>query len=276
MRKLLLAATLLTVSQAGLAAGIVNPVINGNSLEATVSVAGLYEAELTIEFENTVGLTAANLGLSAELVNVNNSSLINRLPDPSLMGIAGGFPVLITIDPPSNGGFSFQGVASIELYTHDLSFDPAVPLRFFSAEAGGDFHDITELVASGSYRTRGGKGQFSEFLVALDGRSTGSVVQIKFDRVASLLSTFQGEIPGSLHSTLSGHMANAENAFDAGNIAQAIDYVGQFIEAVEAAQGNGTIPDVWRSARDVDNVAGLLRAAASTLRFSLTLASNQL
>jgi len=32
------------------------------------------------------------------------------------------------------------------------------------------------------------------------------------------------------------------------------------------------VPNVWRSARDLDNTAGNLRAAAGTLRFSLALA----
>lgn len=276
MRRILLAGLLLAGTQAAVAAGIINPVINGNKVEATVSVAGAYEAALTIEFENSVGLSVDNLGLSAELISVTNSSLINRLPEPSLMGIAGGFPVMITIDPPADGGFSFQGVAAIELYTHNLSYDPAVPLRLFSAEIGGDFRDITELVASGSYRTRGGKGQFSQFLIALDGRSTDTVIQAKFDRAGDLLGSYQSDMPASLHGTLSGLLNDAESAYDLGNTAQAIDFIDQFRDAVSNAADGGEIPDVWRSARDIDNVDGLLRAAASTLRFSLTLASNQL
>lgn len=276
MRKALLAFVLLVGVNAVHAAGIVNPVVTGNKLEATVSVAGTYEAALTIEFEDAVGLTVANLGLSAELISVTNSSLINRLPDPSLMGITGGFPVLITIDPPASGGFSFSGVASVEFYTHNLNYDPAVPLRLFSAETGGDFRDITEMVTGGSHRTRGGKGQFSQFMIVLDGRSTDSVIQTKFDRVSSLLSTHQGDIPSSVHGNLNSLLTSAEGAYDSANFVQSIDYVEQFNAAVAAAEDSGMIPNVWRSSRDLDNVAGLLRAAGSTLRFSLTLASNQL
>ncbi len=276
MRKVFLSAVLLVGMNATHAAGIVNPVVTGNKLEATVSVAGLYEAALTIEFENAVGLTADNLGLSAELISVTNSSLINRLPEPSLMGIAGGFPVLIAIDPPASGGLSFSGVASVEIYTHNLNYDPAVPLRLLSAEAGGQFRDITEMVTGGSHRTRGSKGDWSEFVIALDGRSTSSVIQAKFDYVDGLLGTHQGDMPSSLHATLDSLLSDAEDAFGNGNHAQAIEYVEQFSEAVRDAAGAGSIPDVWRSARDLENVAGLLRAGASTLRFSLTLAANQL
>lgn len=276
MCRAFLAGILLVGVNAVHAAGIVDPVVTDNKLEATVSIAGGYEAALTIEFEESVGLSADNLGLSAESISVTNSSLIDRLPEPSLMGIAGGFPVLITIDPPASGGFSFSGVASVELYTHNLNYDPAVPLRLFSAETGGDFRDITELATGGSHRTRGSKGDWSEFLIALDGRSTASVIQTKFDYVNGLLSTYQGDLSSSLHATLDGLLVDAENAFDNGNHAQAIDYVEQFSGAVRDAADNGGIPNVWRSARDIDNVAGLLRSGASTLRFSLTLASNQL
>lgn len=276
MRKAFLAGFMLVGVNAVHASGIVDPVVTDNKVEATVSIAGGYEAALTIEFEESVGLSADNLGLSAELISVTNSSLIERLPEPSLMGIAGGFPVLITIDPPASGGFSFSGVASVEIYTHNLNYDPAVPLRLLSADSGGSFRDITELATGGSHRTRGSKGAFSQFLIALDGRSTGSVIQTKFDYVEGLLSTHQGELSSSLHATLDGLLADAENAFGTGSYAQAIDYVEQFSRTVRDAADNGEIPNVWRSARDIDNVAGLLRAGASTLRFSLTLASNQL
>lgn len=276
MRKAFLAGILLIGANAVHAAGIVDPVVTDNKLEATVSIIGGYEASLSIEFEDAVGLSADNLGLSADLISVTDTSLINRLPEPSLMGLAGGFPVLITIDPPASGGFSFSGVASVELYTHNLNYDPAVPLRLFSAEAGGEFRDITELATGGSHRTRGSKGDWSEFVIALDGRSTGSVIQTKFDYVDGLLSTHQGHLSSSLHSTLDGLLVDAENAFDNGNHAQAIDYVEQFSRTVRDAADAGEIPNVWRSARDIDNVAGLLRSGASTLRFSLTLASNQL
>ncbi len=276
MKRAFLAVVLLAGINAAQASGIVNPEVTGNKLEATISIAGGYEAALTIEFENAVGLTPDSLGLSAELISVTNTSLINRLPEPSLMGIAGGFPVLLAIDPPASGGFSFEGMASVELYTHNLNFDPAVPLRLFSAPEGGKFRDITEMVTGGSHRTRGSKGDWSEFVIALDGRSTGSVIQTKFDYVNSLLTTHQGDMSLTLHATLQGLLTDAESAFDNGNHAQAIDYVEQFSQAVRDAADNGGIPNVWRSARDVDNVGGVLRAGASTLRFSLTLAANQL
>lgn len=268
---------LIFLAAAGQAAGvgIVDPVVEGNRLTATVSLAGGYEAELTVEFENAVGLTPANLGLSAELIDVNDSDLLARLPDSSVSPVAG-FPVRISIEPPSDGGFSFAGIAKIGLYTHNLHYDPAVPLRMFSAQIGGEFRDVTETVSSGSYRTGASKGQFSEFLILLDARSNDAVAQSKFQYLNGLMSEFQSAMSASLHTQLQGHLDDAEAAYQAGLYSEAIKNVEAFASAVETAAAEGRIPNVWRSARDIDNVAGELRAGARTLRFTLTLLANQL
>ncbi len=52
----------------------------------------------------------------------------------------------------------------------------------------------------------------------------------------------------------------------------AIQKIESFESTVEQASSS-EIPDVWRSSRDLTNVAGELRAAASTIRFSLVQAS---
>jgi hypothetical protein len=72
---------------------------------------------------------------------------------------------------------------------------------------------------------------------------------------------------------LSGLLNASQSAYAAGNLIAAIEYIEAFGDRVVAASGS-QIPDVWRSSRDVTNVAGSLRSAASTLRYSLTLASN--
>ncbi|MCW8870136.1 MAG: hypothetical protein OQK49_05475, partial [Proteobacteria bacterium] len=54
--------------------------INGNSAEIYVSLPGGLAADFTISFDNVIGLSAQNLGLSAEVVNVNDLNLLDRLP----------------------------------------------------------------------------------------------------------------------------------------------------------------------------------------------------
>ena len=76
-----------------------------------------------------------------------------------------------------------------------------------------------------------------------------------------------------LFSELSGLYTASQNAYAGGNLVAAIEYLEAFGERVLAASGNG-LPNVWRSSRDLTNVAGSLRSATSTLRYSLTLASN--
>lgn len=270
---LLIGLTLLTAAGTIQAAGIINTTVEGNTLSADLAV-GAYGAQIELEFEDAVGLSSESAGLSARLINPLNAALTGRLPDPARMGIATGFPILLTIDPPAVGGLSFSGVVSVELYTHDLSYDPAVPLRLFSAEAGGSFHDITQRVSSGSYRVRGSKGQFSEFLIVLDTRPVGDVVATKFNHLNSMLGQHEETIPNTLFNALSYALSQAQVSAQAGLYSDSMESLQGFSTLVADAAEAGLIPNVWRSSEDVANTAGLLRAAADTLRFSLSLASN--
>jgi len=248
--------------------GIYSVEIDGNVATADVAI-GSASATLTIEFENVVGLSAENLGLSAKVVDP--LSLTSRLA--SGVSLPAGLPLVVKISPPASGGLSFSGVVSVELYTHDLQFTVGSPLRLFSAPDGGTFTDITTSVTSGSIRTGGSKPDFSEFIIAADVRPLASVIQSKYSKLASLLSQHAGTMGGQLSGELSGLYSASQNAYTSGNLEAAIEYLEAFNDAVVAASGS-EIPDVWRSSRDLTNVAGLLRAASATLRYSLTLASN--
>lgn len=266
---------MLTAGSVTWADGIVNATVDGNRLTARIELAGDLRADLSVEFENAVGLSAANLGLSAETVDPTDLSLLLRLPDLDTTGIAAGFPVRVHIAPPTGGGLSFSGTASIELYTHNLLYTAGTPLRLFSAPDGGQFRDITEAMSSGSYRVRGSKGQFSEFLIVADLRATDTVVRAKFDRLRDLLDTHGAEMSNAAYTELDSMLAAARQHYANGQVIAAIGEIEAFARAVKARSG-GDIPDVWRATRDITNVGGMLRAGAGTLRFSLTLASNNL
>lgn len=250
--------------------GIYSVEIDGNVATADVSI-GAASATLTIRFENVVGLTADNLGLSAKLVDPLSPTFISRLP--SGVSLPGALPLVVKISPPASGGLSFSGVVSVELYTHDLQYTVGSPLRLFSAPDGGTFSDFTTSVGSGSIRTGSSKPDFSEFIIAADIRPLASVIQSKYSKLASLLSQHAGTMGGQLSGELSGLYSASQNAYAGGNLEAAIEYLEAFNDAVVAASGTG-LPDVWRSSRDLTNVAGLLRSASATLRYSLTLASN--
>jgi hypothetical protein len=251
--------------------GIIDPIVVGNELRAGISLPGGIAADLSISFEQVEGLSPANLGVTAELVSLLDAELLGRLADAlGSVSLTSAFPVLLTIEPPAAGGLSFSGVVSISLHTHNLLYLPNSPLRIFAASAGGPFHDITESMGPGSYRCRSREGDFSEFLIVVDLRPVGGVIEKKLDRLAGILAENAALIAAPVLAELTDLVAEIRAANAAGNKTAAIAKVDELLAVVQLHSGSG-IPDVWRSARDVVNVAGRLRAAAETLRFSLSL-----
>ena len=251
--------------------GLVDVVVQGNELRAGVSLPGGIAADIAISFEQVEGLSLANLGLSAHLVSLTDPNLLSRL---SGVSIPSAFPMLLRIEPPAGGGLTFRGVATIDLHTHNLPFLPGCPLRIFAAPAGGPFQDITVSMGIGSYRARGRKGSFSEFLILVDLRPVNRVINEKLNRLDGILATSEGEIAPAVYDKLARLAAEVRAAHAAGRTRDAITKVEAFLAVVESHSGTD-IPDVWRSTRDVVNVAGRLRATGETLRFSLSLKANQ-
>lgn len=254
------------------AQGIIDVVVEGNEVRAGISLPGGIGADLTIGFEQVVGLTEANVGLSASLADLTDPDLLARLGSGS---IPVAFPVLIRIEPPSDGGLSFSGVTWISLHTHNLIFVPNTPLRLFAAPLGGRFEDITESVGMGSYRARGCKGSFSEFLILVDLRPLPMAINEKLNRLERVLDENADRIDPALLPQLTALAAQIRSAYAAGQTKLAITRTESFLNLVKTNSGTA-IPNVWRSSHDLVNVAGLLRSAALTLKFSLNLKSNLL
>ncbi len=269
-RLAVVACSLLLAGPALAANGIFSIEIEGNVAKADIAI-GSASATLTIQFENVVGLSADNLGLSAQLVDPLAADFVSRLGTG--VSLPGAFPLVVKISPPANGGLSFSGVVAVEIYTHNLQYTIGSPLRIFSAPNGGSFSDITNFVGSGSIRTGGSKPDFSEFIIAADVRPLSSVIQSKYSNLSSLLNQHATTMGSALFSELANLYNASQNAYAGGNLVAAIQYLEAFSDRVLAASGS-ELPDVWRSSKDLTNVAGSLRAAAATLRYSLTLASN--
>ena len=270
-RLLLLIALLALVPAAAPALPPVAPTVTVDGNQASVTLgAGGVSVDLHLEFEQVVGLSAANLGISARAVTPGE--LVGRLPDGALTTLPAGFPLMVTIEPPSSGGLSFSGVYDIELHTHDLAFTADSPLRLFKAPVGGPFVDITQGIGMGSYRTRSTGGGMSQFLIVADLRPASAVAEQKLDALDALFAAHAAAIPAGVRSQLQALLADARGKWDDGDVRGAIAATGTFADSVKAAADAGAIPNVWRSTRDLANVAGQLRAAAGTLRFSLALA----
>lgn len=264
---LFLAMAVLLGSPAG-AQGISDVSISGNTLTATIQLPGNLSADLSLEFEEVVGLSAANLGLSAEVVDP--TALLSRLPAGGLVTVPGAFPVVLRVEPPASSPLSFSGVYALNLHTHNLNFTAGCPLRLYTASQGGAFRDITETMGMGSYRVRGGGGTFSEFAIVADARPLDTVIGAKFAAIDSLLNSQGHLIAPAVLSQLQQEIAAARASHAAGQTATAAQQVEVFANTVRDNSG-AAIPDVWRPTGDLQNLAGCLRAAAASLRFSLNL-----
>ncbi len=247
------------------------PTISGNELTARIELAGGVAADLTITFENVVGLNANALALSATLVDPSDLTLLSRLPGGA--SIPAGFPVVVRVDPTGSSALSFEGVYRLSLYTHNLTLGANSPLRLYRAPQGGAFGDMTGYLQAGSVRAGGSGPGFSEFLIVADVQSIDSVIAGKFDALQGQLTANSDSMPPAVAADLQQRLNQARAAYDSGALAAAIDGISGFADQVKSQSG-AAIPNVWRANGGPANVAGLLRSGADTLKFSLVFKSN--
>jgi hypothetical protein len=240
--------------------------ITGNQATGTVGLPGI-NLELTITFENAVGLTSDSIEASASLISPLNFGLLRRLP--RLLRLPFALPVLVHVGPTPGSVLTFSGVYTLSFHTHLLSLDPLRPLSLLKSPDGGDFVDITRSEGIGSYRDDGSGGDFSDFLIALDLRTIDAVIVEKFDSLQALLNDSLASIPPEVATELQAELTQARLLYATGATTEASDQVRAFSDFVKAHSGE-EIPDVWQAASPtVINVAGRLRSAADTLKFSL-------
>src|SRR5438128_2620288 len=108
------------------------PQISGNSVTAKIALPGGDEADLSISFEQVVGLNSNALALSAALVSPTDQTILSRMPDPTIT-LPAGFPVLVSVDPAGGSGLTFAGVFKLSLYTHNLTLAANSPLRLYKS-----------------------------------------------------------------------------------------------------------------------------------------------
>jgi hypothetical protein len=254
----------------GFAQTALTPSISGNELTARIEF-GAVAADLTVTFENVVGLNPGALALSATLVNPGDALLLSRLP--SGVSIPSGLPIVVRIDPTASSALAFEGVYKLSLYTHNLTLGANSPLRLYRAPTGGGFQDMTGSLQAGSVRAGGSGPGFSEFLIAVDTRFVDSVIVGKFDTLQGQLSANSSAIAPAVAADLQQRLNQARAAYNTGAIPAAIDAVAGFGDEVKKQSG-AAVPNVWRANGGPANVAGLLRSSADTLKYSLVFKSN--
>jgi uncharacterized protein DUF6689 len=248
----------------------VTPTVNGNELTGRIEFVGGVAADLTITFEQAVGLNAGSLSITATLINPLDATLLARLPSGA--SIPAGFPVLLEIQPAAGSTLTFSGTYRLSLYTHNLNL--SAPLRLFRGPSTGPLADMTGFLEVGSVRAGGTGPGYSQFLIVLDPRPLDPVIVAKFDFLQALLTAHSGSMPPAVAAALQQQLASARSLSDSGDTSGAITAVAAFATSVKDQSGTA-IPDVWQANNPgLANVAGLLRAAADTLKFSLVLKSN--
>ena len=243
--------------------------VSGNEAQGTVVLPGDIGLDLTIRFEKVVGLTPSALDASASIVNPLDPALLSRLLTLGNLSVPAAFPVLLRIAPSESSALTFTGLYTLSLHTHNLALDPLLPLSLVKSPDGGSFRDITRSEGIGSYRDDGGGGDFSEFLIAVDLRPIDTVIAGKFDDVQAVINDNAASMPAAVVSALQAQLSQARTLYQSGATWDAIEEMGAFSNYVKDHSG-ADIPDVWRAnCAPVVNVAGLLRSAADTLKFSL-------
>ena len=269
----LLSILLLTASSVpGYGQTAVAPAISGNELTARIELANGVAADLTITFEKVIGLNPSALALTATLINPKDVAFAGRLPDPAV-SVPAVFPVVVRIDPTASSALSFEGVYKLSLYTSNLTLAANSPLRLYRAPSGGAFQDMTGFLQAGSVRAGGSGPGFSDFVIVADARLIDTVIAGKFDAFQSQLSANSPAIDPAVAADLQQRLSQARSAYNAGSLAAAIDGIAAFGDQVKKQSG-ALIPNVWRANGGPVNVAGLLRSAAETLKFSLAFKSN--
>ena len=267
-RRLAIAGTVLAVAPSAFAQTAIPLTVSGREAKGVIQLPGGVGADLSIVFEEVVGLTPSALEVSASVVSPLDAGLIARLGGGDLISIPAAFPVLLRIEPPPSSALSFSGTVSVNLHTHNLNLVPTLPLALHSASAGGPFRDIMRSEGIGSYRAGGTGGSFSEFMIVVDRRPIDGVIAAKFDAVEALLDAHAAAMPGAVAADLQARLGQARATYQAGATVSAITQVAAFADAVRAQSAE--MPHVWRANDSRVNVAGLLRAHAETLKFSLT------
>jgi len=261
-------------SAAAAAGGVDVEIIDGRKAKADITLpnpgGGNYTAEFEIEFEveNLQNLTVACIGISADVLDAAEiADIRSRLPHSATQSIDPAFPVRVTVEPPAGCGLSFQNHYDVEFETDDLVYAPFSPYRLVKAPIGGNFRYVTGSVTSGSVRSRGSSGGFSEFVIIREEDPTPDYAIdciAEYDALEARLASTA--ISPTARHALEIDLAVSRAAYTTGNFDEAIAHLANF-EAHCRAYGGEALPNRWRSARDLDNIEGDMVGVTDSLRF---------
>ena len=259
---------------------VVVTIVDGRKAKAEITLlkpgGGHYEAEFELEFETEglENLTPACLGITANVLDAGEIAAYKaRLPDPTHQDVAADFPVRVVVEPPPACGLRFQNHYDVTFETEDLTYTPAGPYRLVKAPLGQQFHYVTGSVTQGSVRSRGRTGAFSEFVMIADSAPTYLVdCETEYDDMQARIDA--SSMSPTARQALTVDLAISRAAYEARNYPDAIAWLAIFDQhCVEYA--GASLPNVWRSTRDLDNVEGDLVGNTDSMRFMMNRLSGQ-
>ncbi len=278
---LLLATIALASSPAN--ASVVVEIPDANTAIATISLTDahdqVFDATVTITFDQAINLSADSLNLTAELIDPAHPPAL-----PAGVSIDAAFPVLISVEPPvalfmngyeanqtGDGNLGFFNTYQFEVHTTDLACSSAKSkYRLYKAPHGSTaFADVTDDLLHGSVRARGRGAAFSQFLVVRDTNLALTTALLKLTNLTTRLnlSTITNlTLVTSLLNTLLTVTADVVS-LQIGAAIASLDT--DFIAPVTAAAGID-IANKWIAGGSLNNDAGDLISLAQTLRFTLT------
>lgn len=229
------------------------------------------EGEVILTFEDASGLAADSLDIQISQIDLTDPCMVcARLPNGVF--IPARFPVLIDIEPDAPG-FTFSGRYQLEVITDRLPFTGDTPLRLFRARSSiANFRDFSSSFGFGSFRVHGTGGSFSQFVIAADQRPLRPTIGGKFDVIQAVFDDPTSGISAAVLGDLNLELNNARSAWLANNISVALARLSDLRQIVLTNSGDG-IPDTWDPPSQPVSVAGQIRGAIRSLRFSLSLSN---
>lgn len=265
-------------SSAALAGGVVVTIEDGRKAKAEITLpnpgGGNYTAEFELEFEadGLVNLTPECIGITADVLDATEiANVAARLPhgsnDTGTQTVDPAFPVRVTVEPPTACGLAFNNQYEVSLDTPDLVYVVPSQYRLMKAPLGQNFQYVTGDVTSGSVRSRGSSGGFSEFVMIADSAPVyQSDCDSEYDTLQTRLDAAQ--MSPTARQSLQIDLARSRAAYDARNYADAIAMLAVFDGHCVEFGGNG-LPNRWRSTHDLDNVEGDVVGRTDNLRFMM-------
>lgn len=213
-------------------------------------------------------LTVPCVGFSVEVLDAAAVANVNsRLPDPLNQAIDPALPLRVTIEPPVACGLAFDDDYDAEFKGDNLNWVASSPYRLMKAPIGGSYRDITAAVETGSVRSRGCGGTFSEFVMVVDqAQNYASETVAGYAELASLIA--DAAVGPTASATLGADRSVSQSAFESGNYSEAIERLDDLL-AHCGTLGGPTLPNRWRSARDLVNLEGEIVSRTSHLKFLL-------